>query len=134
MSFVAVAIGAGAGLVKSEAIDRPKEARERKLAAETQRNSPWTGLQAQPIHEADPMGNAVNFGTMGMQGMQNYQNEMAQQKLRAAQTGWIDRGGDPKHLADLNAASAPSFGYGAMGPRQQSPWSYAGYDPTYGQF
>jgi hypothetical protein len=60
-----LAIGAGAGLLKSELVDAPKERRERTLAAATQKYSPWTGLQAQPIQQADPLGSAIQFGATG---------------------------------------------------------------------
>ena len=55
----------GAGLLKSEVVDRPKERRQRKLAAETQRYSPWTGLRAGEIQEADPFGSTLQFGLTG---------------------------------------------------------------------
>jgi hypothetical protein len=56
-----------AGLAKGETVDRQKERRERELAANTQRLSPWTGLKAGPIEEADPLGNAMAFGMAGAQ-------------------------------------------------------------------
>jgi hypothetical protein len=52
-------------VLKSEAIDKPKEARQRKLAAATQRYSPWTGLKANPIQEADTFGSALQGGMAG---------------------------------------------------------------------
>lgn len=77
MSFVSLAVGGiGAGVgalaggVKS-AIAGGKEARDRQLAADTQRYSPWTGLQAGPIEAANPvgdiMGGAVSGGTFAQQ-------------------------------------------------------------------
>jgi hypothetical protein len=67
---IALAIGALVGLAKSKMVDEPKEERQRQLAAATQRFSPWTGLQAGKIEEADPFGNAMNYGAMGA-GMQD---------------------------------------------------------------
>jgi hypothetical protein len=67
----------GIGLGKSILIDKPKEERQRKLAAETQRYSPWTGLKAGGIQEADPFGSALSMGTSGAM--------MAQGNLDAAQ-------------------------------------------------
>lgn len=55
-----------AGAAKSELIDRPKEERQRHLAAETQRYSPWTGMQAGGIQEADPFGSALQGGMTGV--------------------------------------------------------------------
>lgn len=60
-------IGAGAGLaggIGKAAVAGGKEARERKLASDTQRYSPWTQLQAQPIEQADPFGD-VGSGLAG---------------------------------------------------------------------
>ena len=58
-------IGAGVGLAKSEFIDRPKEERQRKMAAEIMRWSPWTGMQPGQIKEADPFGAALSTGLTG---------------------------------------------------------------------
>lgn len=56
---------AGTGLLKSLTLDKAKEDRQRKLAAETARYSPWTGMQPGQIQEADPFGSALQFGTTG---------------------------------------------------------------------
>ena len=77
MPLIALAIGAGVGLIKSEAIDRPREERQRKLKAETQRYSPWTGMQGGNIQEADPFGSALAFGSTGAQ----IQSGLAQQQI-----------------------------------------------------
>lgn len=74
MPWLGLAIGAGAGLLKNELVDQPKEERERKLAAATQRYSPWTGLKAGEIQHADPFGNMLSFGTAGGMLGQNLQN------------------------------------------------------------
>ena len=58
-------IGSAIGLGKSELIDKPKEDRQRKLAARTIELSPWTGLKANPIEEADPFGSALKYGATG---------------------------------------------------------------------
>lgn len=81
MPILAMAIGAGAGLLKSELVDRPKENRQRKLAAATQRYSPWTGLQAGQISEADPMGSAIAFGATGAQIGTGMEQHALNQKL-----------------------------------------------------
>lgn len=65
------AIMAAAGAVKGMTVDKNKEDRERKLAAETQRYSPWTGLKAGEIHQADPLGNAIQGGLSGYSFGQN---------------------------------------------------------------
>ena len=60
-------IAAGLGLLKSEAIDRPKEQRDRKLRAAQIRFSPFKEVPLQQISSADPIGTAVNFGAAGAQ-------------------------------------------------------------------
>lgn len=89
----ALGIGAGLGLLKSLAIDAPKEARQRKVAAATQRYSPWTGLQAQPVQEADPFGSALQFGATGAMLGQGIQNADATKNLQDAMAKYYGQGG-----------------------------------------
>lgn len=117
MSWIGVAVGAGAGLVKSAAVDAPREARQRKLAGETQRLSPWTGLKAGPIQEADPLGSALTYGSQGGALSGGIQNADAQKGLMEAQKNWLNRGGSPLYTAAQSQTSMPSF----MAPT--SPWS-----------
>lgn len=58
-------IGSAIGLGKSALIDAPKEKRQRELAAKTQELSPWTGIRAGAIEEADPFGSALKYGATG---------------------------------------------------------------------
>lgn len=58
-------IMAGVGAAKSQLIDKPKEKKQRELAARTQELSPWTGLRAGPIEEADLFGSAMQGFTGG---------------------------------------------------------------------
>ncbi len=109
--LIVAAIAAGAGLLKSEFMDRPKEERQRVLAAETQRYSPWTGLKANKIEEADPMGSAMTFGAAGLGLGQGMESAAAQNKLMEAQTGvlnkeseWLGRGKSP-----YSQGTSPTF-------------------------
>lgn len=87
--LIGAGIGALAGLLKSEFVDKPREERDRELAVATQRLSPFTGLKANKIREADPAASALQFGlagaSMGQQSAQLGQNQqlldMHQQKL-----------------------------------------------------
>lgn len=56
-----------------------KEQRDRKLAAETQRYSPWTQLRAQPIEQANPYGDLAQTGA-GVLGYQQAQEAAALRK------------------------------------------------------
>jgi len=82
---------AGLGLAKSVTTDKWKEDRQRELAANTQRYSPWTGLRANPIEEADPFGSTMQGGVQGIAMGQNMDNAAAQNKLMEAQTGYYNR-------------------------------------------
>lgn len=87
--------GAGIGLLKSEVFDRPKSERERKMAAETMRYSPWTGMTPQPVKEADPMGSALQGGMTGAMFGQNMQTANNQNALMKAQMDALNRGQSP---------------------------------------
>lgn len=98
----------GLGLGKSIGLDMPRERRDRKLAAETQRYSPWTHMTAPPIRDANPLGDVLQFGTTGV-GLANAQgNYDADQKLKSAYT------------TALNAGRAPSLSLGA------NSWNFGG--------
>lgn len=58
--------GLALGGVKS-LLGADKEKRDRALAADTQRYSPWTGMQAAPVEENDVVGNLVSGGVAGAQ-------------------------------------------------------------------
>lgn len=74
--------GAGLGLAKSELVDKPQAAKARHIAAVTAQYSPWTGMQAQPIQEANPFGSAMQGGSAGAMMGQSYgQNDMYKQML-----------------------------------------------------
>lgn len=74
-------LGAGAGLLKSELVDKPRANKERELAARTAELSPWTGMSPTMPEEANPMGSMLQGGLAGAQlgqGLQaaNQQEEM----------------------------------------------------------
>ncbi len=64
LPLVGLGIGLGGGLLKG-GFDAAREARERKVAAATQRYSPWTGMQAAPVRSADIFGSALQGATTG---------------------------------------------------------------------
>lgn len=105
-------IGAGLGLLKTLAFDAPRARRERKLAAETQRLSPWTGLKPGAISEPDPVGSALGFGLTGYQlGQGAKLNELNGKLLQKA----ID--------APTNPIAYASVGGGGGGGGVGMPWS-----------
>ena len=68
-TLAALGLGAGAlagavgGAAKAK-MGADRESKDRQLAADTQRYSPWTGMQAGPIREADVVGDVLG-GTIG---------------------------------------------------------------------
>lgn len=101
MDPMTIGVMAGLGLAKSELIDRPREERQRRQAANTMRYSPWTGMAPGAIQEADPLGTAMESGLTGAMLSQN------QQKLDA---------GKAKDAAEANLAG------GAGVTSQPLPW------------
>lgn len=76
-------IGAGTGVAKSALVDAPEEKANRTLASSTQRYSPWTGLKADAVKRADPLGSALQGGVAGAQfgqGVQAHQEATDLQK------------------------------------------------------
>lgn len=105
-----LAIGALAGLGKSLLIDGPKEERQRKLAAETQRLSPWTGLKAEPVQEADPLGSALSFGLAGAQLGQGMEQADLNEAMMKKQMEFLDR----QNAAPMIPAYGMTSPYGSI--------------------
>lgn len=65
-TLAALGAGAGAGALKHLVSDAPRAARQRKLAAETQRYSPWTKMQAGPVEDPSLFGNIIGGAGYGL--------------------------------------------------------------------
>lgn len=121
-----LAIGAGVGLLKSEAVDRPRERRQRKLAAETERLSPWTGRTPNPIQEADPLGSMLAFGLTGAQlgaGLQQHEmNQAISSRIANA----------PYAPVSIGAQAGPAMMPGGMGAAPMNPYAGALAPQAYG--
>lgn len=61
-----MAVGSALGLVKTAASDVPANAAARYRASETQRYSPWTGMQAEKVKPVDTFGNALAGAGTGL--------------------------------------------------------------------
>ena len=61
---LALILGA-AGFAKSQLIDRPKEARDRKFESVKAQWAPWTGMNPSPVKEADPFGSTIQGAFTG---------------------------------------------------------------------
>jgi hypothetical protein len=109
-------IGAGTGLAKWGLVDRPREERQRKLAAETARLSPWTGLKPSAVQESDLLGNLMQGGSTGAGMGQNYQRMGSDQKLNDAMTSYY--GSRQAPVIPAPPVEAPM---GPANPRLQAP-------------
>lgn len=108
----ATLMGAGLGLGKSALSDEPQEERDRQLASETQRYSPWTGLKAGAIRRADPFGSGLQGGVTGTMVGQN----LAQTGLLNGLKGWTM----PQALPGANMGVAGNLHPGSMNPLQDN--------------
>lgn len=94
-----------------------KEKRQTELAAATQRYSPWTKLQAQPIESADPVGNLAQAGGAALGHEQAKEASGSRDELRRAQIAALNRsnggmfggigGGPTKAAAQANQMQSP---------------------------
>jgi hypothetical protein len=123
MPFPLWAAMALAGAAKAELVDRPKEKRQRDLAVATTKYSPWTGLKAGPIQEADPFGSALNWGTTGA----IMKNNM---DMNDAYTNRLNSGGSiigyGKEIPQAGSANFPQLQPPKMLKPQASGWSWEG--------
>lgn len=59
-------MGAGAGMAKHEFDDLPKEESQMRLAAETEKYAPWTGLHGKMPERSSGFGSVMQGGTTGL--------------------------------------------------------------------
>lgn len=81
--WAALAAGAGAGLVKSEFVDKPNEKKDRINAATTMRYSPWTGMKPEQVERASALASALQGGAQGAalgQSLGKYEGDMKLQE------------------------------------------------------
>lgn len=103
----------GTGLAKSFLVDKPKEDRQRQEASATQRYSPWTGLKANDIQEADPFGSALQGAATGASMGQNMQAAKGNAALTDAQTKFYNSQ-TPQPSTDMMSMEAPADDFGSM--------------------
>lgn len=122
--------GAGTGLLKNYLVDAPAEQRNRKLQAATARWSPWTNMKPTAVKEANPFGNALQFGVAGGGMGGNIMQAQQNKALSEALTDYYNRGGEAG-VANLasQGAQTPSSSSGWMGGES----SYNPNTPVMGQ-
>lgn len=118
--LAALAIGAGAGLLKNELVDKPKEKRQRKLAGTVAEYSPWTGHNPGQIQEADLFGNMLTGGLTGMGISNGLSTEDMLKQTTAAKSLSMSKPSDVTRpsLFDMSASPENTF--------QLKPYSYYG--------
>jgi hypothetical protein len=98
--------------------DKPQERSDAKVAAVTQRYSPWTHMQADKVEHPDLLGSLAQFGTAGAQFGQNMEMADANNEIRKLQLKrFKDLGIDP----DRNRGSRVMLGNDD--PRFPTGWS-----------
>ncbi len=66
MPFIGLIAGAGMGIAKHYAVDKPNEERKNKLAAEVTRYSPWTHLKGEMADPENVLNSAMQGGGTGL--------------------------------------------------------------------
>jgi hypothetical protein len=122
MAFTGLAIAAALAAAKNELVDQPAAKRARTLAAATQKYSPWTGLQAQPVQDPNVVGGMMQAGATGAMIGQGVENS-------SAQNNYLNSKSVSDGVADPNLSQSNTFMAG--------PNPYAGkdavMDPNAGQ-
>jgi hypothetical protein len=111
-------IGAGAGLVKYFAFDKPANDRKRALAAATQKYSPWTGLSAEAPDQINPMSGLMQGAASGAAMGQNMQAAQGNQALQKAQINYLN-----------GQSGVPSSPGAPMVQQQMQPYSADAQNP-----
>lgn len=93
MALTGLAIAAALALAKDQFIDQPAAKRKRKLAAETERNSPWTGLHAGQVDDPNTIGTMMQFGATGAQIGAGAEQASADANMRDAMANRLNSGG-----------------------------------------
>lgn len=99
MDPLLLAIMGGAGAAKYYASDLPQYNREKELASQTQRYSPWTGLTSQVPQNPSLFNDVLSGVGAGAALGQNLQNAKSLNQLRGAQ--FLNLTGAPPPGADV---------------------------------
>lgn len=103
MAFTGLAIAAALALAKDKLVDEPAAQRKRKLAAATDRYSPWTGQHGGQVNDPNYIGDAMSAGATGAMIGQGITNSNAQNDFLKGMTP--SSGVDP-NLKDSNSFMA----------------------------
>lgn len=93
MALTGLAIAAAMALAKDQLVDQPAAKRKRKLVAETQRLSPWTGMKAEAPDDPNTLGSMMQWGATGAQMGAGYEQQQADNGFKQAMTDRLNSGG-----------------------------------------
>ena len=102
--------GAALSAGKHFAMDVPNARRQNKLAAETIRNSPWTGLTPNKVEQPNLFGTLFQGTTGGLALGQGIENNMSNLKFQDAVKSSLNTG---KEIGNISAS-----GWGNLLPKQ----------------
>lgn len=116
MALTGLAIAAALALAKDQFIDQPAAKRKRKLAAETERNSPWTGQHAGPVDDPNTIGTMMQYGATGAQIGAGMEQSAADANMKNAMAERLNSGGGLNATASgWGGASGKAVGDNALG-------------------
>lgn len=131
-TLAALGVGAALGGAKHLLVDQPKYEAKKKLAAETQRYSPWTGLRAEMPDQPSLFENAVGGAGYGLAAQAPVNDAISKYGLVDA-SGAGGAGG--MMMPEMGSGFAPKQQFGLGGnfnfaSNQQSPWMSLASKPT----
>lgn len=121
LPLAAMAVMAGLGLLKSEAVDRPAERRKRALRAEEIRYSPYSGIKnfTDVGKEADPIGSVLGGAAQGAGLGQGFEKADQEEKQNQAVLELL-KGSDVNDPSKQNTPYGRWLQSGMEGPRPQT--------------
>lgn len=123
---IALAVGAALGAAKY-AQDKKKADMERQAQGTVAAYSPWTGMQAQTVHDPDALGSILGGASAGAGLGQNMDAAGAQEALQAKQGGLIDAQSNYYNSLAQGGGYAGAGSAGSMGNvAGQNPWMQMG--------
>lgn len=122
MALTGLAIAAALAVAKDKMVDEPQYQKQKQLAANTQRLSPWTGLTAQNPKPPNWMGQAIQYGATGAAMGANYGKGATAAGENAATNTYAGMSPTPAASAAVNPSATGSM-YG-------NPYGFFGVSPN----
>jgi len=138
----AMAIMAAIGAAKSEFVDKPKEARDRKYQAQLASTSGWTHMAPEKPFEQDFAGSTIGGGLTGLEMSQRYptafqtKDAVTQPTPDMSQSAWAPMGStDPNNPPRTTMYDRSASGYPIAGKTTRSAGAVGNSgNPAYGDW